>query len=421
MNLRNLGAGLSLSFVIGASACGSEGSSEPETAPSAQAATRCPRSGVATVDTFRELMIVHPSVIGDARASSSTAGPWSFRFLAEQMAPLGVDPADFVKRWLEEWKVRTQVNGFAVVPRTRIQGIIDTWPKTAAGKLDLSRSPFRLMAIVNRMDLRSAAKPNGEGRFVFSVLTPPGPGGQFPRSFTVIFEFNLPADGGQTAGVWADRWHALGTKKFGATYNDALQALTNAFAKRGSHPAGVNGSSISQVRANEIDLDSPWELREFHLDSASGMLLQATTGNSPDVSFRDVAGPLTTWINDPANRSAILAQTHDLPARFLGGQSQSDGIPWAFPDVEEPLRKAVATQTCNGCHNGEVEQIDGFYHISPSTPPGTAGQNNLSPFLKNVDLPGRKVAFQNVLCPQIGVATDLDGTPVPPKSNGRVH
>ncbi len=102
-------------------------------------------------------------------------------------------------------------------------------------------------------------------------------------------------------------------------------------------------------------------------------------------------------------------------------QSHSDGVPWNFPGVDETLRKPIARQTCNGCHNGEVQQIEGFYHISPMTAPGATGQNNLSPFLKNADLPARKAGFQALLCPAPGTALGADGTPVPPAKNGRTH
>jgi hypothetical protein len=405
-----------LASLIGAG-CGSDAS--PHTGRIAQAATIC--TDPLVIDTFKELMIVHPNSISDARASNATGGAWSFRFLMEQMAPAGTDPSDFVKAWLQQWRTQTEVNGFPVAPRPLIKDIIRAWPKRPNGKLDLAQSPFALMAIVNRMDLRSLSKPNGEGRFVFMHVLPDSNGNPVPQSFSVIFEYELPTDNGQTAGVWADRFHALGAKNHGAGFNAALQAITDAFAKRGAHAGGVNGSSLSQIRTNEVVLGFPWELREFHLDPATGMLLQAATNQTPDESFRGVKSPLTKWINDPANRDAILTGTHKVPTEFLAGASHSDGVPWSFPNVDEELRKPFAKETCNGCHNGEVEQLDGFYHISPRTPGGTTGKDSLSPFLKQVDLPARKAAFEFLLCPPPEAALAADGTPLPPAVNNRVH
>src|SRR4051794_27230757 len=39
------------------------------------------------IEPLRSIEIVHPLVVGDARAASATDGPWSFRRLIENMAP----------------------------------------------------------------------------------------------------------------------------------------------------------------------------------------------------------------------------------------------------------------------------------------------------------------------------------------------
>src|SRR4051812_21387278 len=53
--------------------------------------------GTTAVVANKELVITDPSVLNDpmGRASNATNGPWSFRAMIEQMAPLGTDPADF--------------------------------------------------------------------------------------------------------------------------------------------------------------------------------------------------------------------------------------------------------------------------------------------------------------------------------------
>ena len=376
--------------VVGLAACAAE--SPPELQEDEAGLVTCP----ITVDPFKELLIVHPSAVDDARSSNQLNGPWSFRRLISEMTPEGIDPADFVLTWLDQWRNVSVLNGFAVEQRPGINAIIQSWPKRADGKLDLARAPLDLLAIVNRTDLRSPGKPNGEGRFIYAFQG--GSGGN--RAFTIILEYNLPDTNGQTAAVWAERWHGLGGLAFGEELNQALESITSAFTTRGANPAGVNGSALSQLRSNEIELNFPWELREFHLDAATGLLLQATTANTPDRSLRGVTSGLTTWLTDPANRSSILAGTHEVPAEFLGGRSRSDGTAWTFPNVDEPLRKAFARQTCNGCHNGEVDSvIDGFYHITPNTRPDPTGTSNVSPFLRNTELPRRAQVLETLLCP----------------------
>ncbi len=112
--------------------------------------------------------------------------------------------------------------------------------------LDMSQAPFRLIAIVNRPDLRLVADDGtaigGEGRFVFQVLGPTLAVNALagavevmdatvtPQKFTVIFEYSLPVARASDTLVWARRWHGLGALPFGADYNATLRALTNAFS-----------------------------------------------------------------------------------------------------------------------------------------------------------------------------------------------
>ncbi|MGK3963804.1 hypothetical protein WMF38_06455 [Sorangium sp. So ce118] len=68
---------------------------------------------------------------------------------------------------------------------------------------------------------------------------------------------------------WANAWHALGSLPFPSEdYNAALQAITTRFAGRNAAPGRPNGSSLGQLRTNDIALASPWELREFTLAAA---------------------------------------------------------------------------------------------------------------------------------------------------------
>src|SRR5207248_571362 len=61
----------------------------PATGPAADGGTPSPDPLPAgrAVDPYKELAVVDPSVVEDARAASRGDGPWSFRFVIEQLSP----------------------------------------------------------------------------------------------------------------------------------------------------------------------------------------------------------------------------------------------------------------------------------------------------------------------------------------------
>ena len=107
----------------------------------------------------RELFIVHPKVVDDARAKYP--GSWSFGGLVNEL--VGEDKAGAcVRAWLETWVFQQTVNGFDVPARPGImEKVILPWqkrdgfdPKSGQPWMPkLENAPFRLLAIVNRMDL----------------------------------------------------------------------------------------------------------------------------------------------------------------------------------------------------------------------------------------------------------------------------
>src|SRR5262249_22667447 len=140
------------------------------------------------------------------------------------------DPEPFVHTWLQEWEAARTVNGFTVPPRPIHDRVLDPWLNASGGSsLDLTHAPFRLLAIVNRIDLRDLSRGSaGEGRFVFGVLDPAT---QTPLQFTVILEYNLPATTVEDVVRWATDFHNLSNFPLGsAQYNAALQAITDRFA-----------------------------------------------------------------------------------------------------------------------------------------------------------------------------------------------
>jgi hypothetical protein len=347
---------------------------------------------------FKELMFVHRSVIDNARASNADNGAWSFRHLIEQLTPPGTDPADFARAFVDQWATVTSVNGFAVATRASgsfsLTRLLDAWPTDSSGKLDLARAPFRLLAIVNRLDLSSADKPAGEGRMIFGFSHPNHPS----PTLTIIFEFNLPTTGarGLSAEAWARKFHALGSLEYGEEMAAKLEELTRRFTDRGDDGA----PTLSQLRSSESLFGLPWEFREFTIAS-SGALVQSVVSNTPD-STLDSSAELATWVND--NADVVRTGKFELPARFEGGASQSFvGAPgWKLGGaVAEDVRKGFAMNTCNGCHSpAETAVKNIFYHVTPQ--PVTSGDDNeasLSDFVKDVELPSREQALHSLLCP----------------------
>lgn len=381
-------------------------------------------SGTTAVVANKELVITDPSVLNDpkGRASNATDGPWSFRFLMEQMAPVGTDPADFAAAWLATFELDTTVNGFRVFPRNATS-VRDQWPRTANGKLDMSKAPFKLISIVNRMDLHAGS--NGEGRFVYGLVDLNGNG----MLMTVIFEYGLPAKDVNTGATltrasWAAKFHGLGGTAFGEPYNVALQLVTDLFTRRNTSPLKPGGSSINQVRSNEIQMGLPWQLREFHLDVTGGPLALrlSTTGNTPvNDAFRTTEpanGVLAGYINTDA--VLIHGAYTAVPLSITGGSSDSS-FTWNnfSTPVDERGRHDFAGQTCNGCHFSEVNNpqtgaplnTGGFYQIAPSNDTSPDGTARLAPFIKDFEIPRRTKYMQNILtCSGSGCAAGAEAT-----------
>jgi hypothetical protein len=409
---------LGLSSISLLFACSSQNTdAEGSTASTSQADLGPPHA----IQPYKELVIVHPTVVADPfRTSNAFDGPWSFRWLMEQLSgDRGIDAAtDFVTSWLSTFHPQNAPDAppGALSDRPGVDDLLARWPHQADGRIDLTQAPLHLLAITNRIDLGTTPGDFGEGRFVFGLVDPTS-GQQLP--FAVIFEFRLPPlPGGRH--TWAEIWHILGDFQFGdPIYNEILEIITRGFATYGG------GRSLHQLRTNEIAFaENPmvsgrpgpkdvWELREWHLERDEGgpfRLHAANVKNTPDGSFNGDAG-LAQFILD--NASAIADGSIDLAqtggARFLGFESheQFARTRWDFsqstPSVPEPLRSQFAMLTCNGCHNAEQLTLPplvngvGFYQVSPLVPPSgatddTAGQERLSPFITQIDI-NRRIQF----------------------------
>jgi hypothetical protein len=357
-----------------------------------------------TVDPERSLVIRDPRVVEDPTRTfnpctgvGAPMGKWTFGYLMREMAnqaATGVDPSQFVREWLREWENDQTVNGWNVAKRLQIQNlIINPWQQASGGPgrpLDLAKAPFKLLAIVNRVDLRTntvyGGGNAGEARFVFGAI---GPNCQVLQ-FTVIFEYGINRSGCRAVRNWGRQWLNLSALPLGsAQYNAALEAITEQFARAGADPSKPNGSALNQLRTNEIALAAPWELREFRLlrrnpAGGFGFFLDSDTVKlTPDLSLNRTP-TLTNYVN--ADTPNILAGTHNVPNQFpagspfLGGSSLTPfGTFWNNPAggpfiTNRTARFVFSLNTCNGCHAGETNTI--FTHIKPvafGSPAGLSG------------------------------------------------
>lgn len=381
---------------------------------------------VAGTNAFQDqvLMITDLSVVQDpartfnpCTGAGNPNGPWTFKHLMEEMAnqpASGINPSTFVERWLQHWPVNQTINSDLVPARTQMNNLISEWrAASGGGDLDLSIAPFRLLAIVSRLDLattrgggsgyaasRGDFLDAGEARFVFSVVLPPGynttgffnhmplGGGCRSLPFTVIFEFRVPKCDCKGVRSWARQWVKLASLPFpSATYNKALEKITRQFASANANPLKPNGSALGQLRTNEIALTPPgqftWELREFQLDQLPfTFLTEKTVTDNPietlnnTATFRDwVLGPVLTeistfGINAPIPKVPLFFGTP--LAEFLGGHAPVLTGFWTAPGInfadvnENWSRHRASLNTCEGCHFDETRTL--FVHVEPNAP-----------------------------------------------------
>lgn len=300
------------------------------------------------VSVERELLITDLAVIEHPVYTDPRKGDaaiWSFKYLIEQMAG-GADPSEFAAAILPSILDR-RVNGYDVPGRSLVaERVIEPWKKRSGGsRLDLAKAPVKLLAIVNRMDLRQIVDGNvfqaGEGRFIFGVLDEQGRplqplAGDAAGGMTIILEYSLPATDEATLVRWADDWHELGKYKPGTTdYDRRLARLTQRFTDRGRGGDRPNGSAINQIRTNEIALGSPWELREYHLDPTSGLPRLAPVAQTPDFFGTNDTRELADLLK--SNARTILSGDFSLPPRLEGGAA----VAGPFYDLRSDLPAAT--------------------------------------------------------------------------------
>jgi hypothetical protein len=322
----------------------------------------------------------------------SSLNKWSFGALMKEM--VSADDAgtiDFTKRWLGQYRSTQTVNDQTVPPRD-VDQIWKGWEGTT---WDLRRVPFRLLAIINRIDLlRSpllAGENAGEVRFVFGAVDISEGANCMPLSFTVILEYGVRKSSCAELQRWAQSWVDLAKlAPSDVTYREGLSQLTNSVTGGDPNRAKPNGSAIDHVRTNEILNAAEWQLREFRLDPASHQLVQDTVTMTPR---NDLAGQqaLTTFLTSIENNIAV--QDYWIPRRFPTPPSDPLLGAMAIGGTDWKQSSDFSMNTCSGCHTG-----DGLAHIDPIA--GTP-----SPFLAQVELPRREIVLNQLA--QDGCAASL--------------
>lgn len=338
------------------------------------------------IDIERVLMITDLKVVEHPIYTDpkSPAPYWTFKHLMTQMSGK-VPPSKFVENWLNQWlEDQTVGHGVAVARSAMNDLIIAPWRKASGGgKLDLNKAPFKLLAIVNRMDLRSVdgteVRSAGEGRLVFGTLDSEGK--PLGRGFYIIFEYNLAASNLHELNQWARKWERLQAHPIESRrYSDELSKITRSFTDRQLGP-DKHSFHLNQVRTNEVALGRPWELREFKIIQDQPTLTQVPVAGTPDFEF---------FNNTKQGRQtlgAILQLMDGLPDSILGSSAPTPfGVPWKPANVTSDQRHQFALFTCSGCHHTETDAL--FTHIAfpedNNLPDSLGNQAALSGFLTGI-------------------------------------
>lgn len=331
-----------------------------------------------------EMIVLDPKILDSAEFRG--AGKWSFGGLVSQLT--GADSPKVVRKWLGSWEGNASFKPAGgkeeLVPgnRKNVRDILlDGWKTDAAGALDLADAPFRLLAIVYRPDLLDLAKGGtnpGEIRFVFGGTARGNR--KLPIPMTVAFEFRIPAVNDVQASAFANKWHAALHPLFNPTtdaaraqYRQALLALMTDVLKQGP-------TALRQLRTNEVAIDTPWDLREFHLTGAPGSFALAMAA-TPGVPLMSMNG--TNELASIVDGFASYVQTYAGSKVPPSKETAMARIParewsWKVPGAAEKDRHAFAMSTCNGCHSAETKT-----HFVQIVPRSDGQRSELSAFLKS--------------------------------------
>ncbi len=403
------------------------------------------------VSSDMDLLVLDPRSIGGARASNADpSAPWSFRAQMGWLAGSDSGALAFTVRWLDSWQKLTSV-GNAQAPvsaRPALRGVLlDPWlggeaagaatiearlyapspegddgsspPAPDAGAspgplLDpygslppevWAAAPFRLLAIVNRVDLavEACGSAAGELRYVYTATDASG---EQALDLSVIVEIPYPST--RSAASWARSWREMAAKPPGPERDGALLALTREVTLEAD-------PLRARVRTNEAALsEGPWQMREFQLESSSAGeldLRQVPLAFTPraDADLGQLAEQLLSSSAD------VLGGGSALPESLRAGAAEmSDAdFSWRVPGISERLRSAFSSTTCIGCHAGDTK-TERFQHIAPGASPGAPAR--LSRFLQDDDAPTDELRRRAALLVELAESRCSDD---PPSTSGR--
>ena len=349
-------------------------------------------------------------------------GAWTFGRLMTEMANesvTGVSASDFVLNWLASWDSDQTVNGDLLHQEDMQVRIRRDWLAASRanglpeGVLDMSIAPFRLLAIVNRVDLREntayGGTNAGEARFVFGNISQSD---CRPNDHITILEFGIEKIGCLGIKGWAKQWYDLRELEIGSPrYNAELQNITDQFTRSNAAPRKANGSALNQLRTNKgvVGVDA-WDFREFHIDAETHHLKNVVVAQTPQSKyiFNRNAARIAEYIN--AQESDILDNTYEIPASFSGdffqgGRAGLEGAPGERPTVwdgslawtttspvsqpgmvsNHEARHIFSLNSCNGCHGSESGTFFKPFHMINNLPFGE--RPTLSGFLTGVGGP----------------------------------
>ncbi len=373
-------------------------------------------------------------------------GVWTFKHLMTEMSTgSGLSTSDFVVDWLSQWLTDQVVNGDLVEARTPMfDQVIRPWADasgvsssfvggvlTLGGPLDLDIAPFRLSAIVNRIDLgETATGPSGYGgastsqpttagemRFVFGVQNLDNCS---QLTFSVIFEYGVPVSGCSAVKAWANDWIELSdptVAAFSGPWRQHLEDMSESVVVAGAAPTRGNQNAINQIRTNERAIGSPWELREFTLSTEdpatnvdtpnNGPLQAHSVALTPDDATYNAGGDgniddfVLFAATGPAGPGVVLSKvpftvgstgganpvltncsaSFAMPLEFNGMPLRGGNALVASPDhwnvaAADPnnlreicAREQLSINTCNGCHLGDTSTS--FFHVNPQSSPAS--------------------------------------------------
>jgi hypothetical protein len=366
--------------------------------------------------------------------SGNPWGEWTFGTLAKGIAfqtNTGVSAKTLIRSWINNWMTNRVINGQNIInSHTGITGIpaatnlrenemlnqvITPWLRNSyanpslvvsltnwaglwnAASQDsiLKYAPFKLSAIVNRLDLRgnssyAASLTNaGETRFIFSAVnanvgtgscgTPIANGVR--QGFNVIFEYGNPQTNCNALKNFAQQWLDLSDDALGTTtFNDDLEAITKQVTDSGNGGSiKPNKSAINRIRTNEIALsqnfninfgtpitlipENRWQLLEFELNSTTHLFEGVGVKVTPRIHANGGDGEVAN-ITQFNTTSATKFNFVDSTAKWVNGHQvavQNGNI--NYPDLYPNSTKKIlgASSEIISISPGQTDHFwDGF-------------------------------------------------------------